>query len=328
MGIENALELTFEGNALGESLDDFGALRPSSDALDDREELRRRMSEDGYLYLPGLLNKDEVLTARQEVMDRLMKAGVLDPNYPAIEGIVRSGAELDPRATGSFLPHLARDNPPLDRVIHEGPMIDFHEYFLGGPVRYFDYTWFRAKLPGSLGPTTPHCDIVFMGRGTHRLFTSWVPYGDVPYEMGGLMLLENSHRLKDLQTGYGSTDVDLYCENEGDAKTLVERARAAGRALTGEEKAAIHWNSTGSYSRDAVAVRHELGGRWLTTAYELGDLLVFCITMMHASSDNRTNRLRISSDTRYQLASEAADERWIGADPPAHGIRAKRGMVC
>ena len=53
MGIENALELTFEGNALGESLDDFGALRPSSDALDDREELRRRMSEDGYLYFAG-----------------------------------------------------------------------------------------------------------------------------------------------------------------------------------------------------------------------------------------------------------------------------------
>jgi hypothetical protein len=28
------------------------------------------------------------------------------------------------------------------------------------------------------------------------------------------------------------------------------------------------------------------------------------------------------------LAREAVDERWIGGDPPAHGIRAKRGMVC
>jgi hypothetical protein len=286
------------------------------------------MEEDGYLYLPGLLHKNEVLAARQEVMDRMMDAGVLDPKYPAIEGIARPAAEIDSRATGSFMPLLARNNPPLDKVIHEGPMMAFYEFFLGGPVRYFDYTWFRVKRPGQGTATTPHCDIVYMCRGTQQLFTSWVPYGDVPYEMGGLMLLEGSHKLEDLKAGYGSTDVDLYCENEGDAKAIVEKAKAEGRQLTSEERASVHWNSTGAYSSDAVSVRQELGGRWLTTEYELGDLLVFCMNNLHASSDNRTRELRISSDTRYQLASEPADERWIGDDPPAHGIRAKRGMVC
>ena len=325
---EDTLNLTFNGNALVESPEDFGVLRSSTDARDDSGELRRRMVEDGYLYLPGFLNKDEVLEARREFMRRLMKAGVIDPAYPLMEGVARSGADLDSWPLGSFIRSLAANNPFLDQVIHEGPLIAFYENFLGGPVRYFDFTWMRVKLKGNNLATPPHCDIVFMSRGTQKLYTAWVPYGDVPYEMGGLMLLENSHKLEELKSGYGSTDVDLYCENEGNARAIVQRARAEDRDLTAEESASIRWNSKGAYSLDAVAVREELGGRWLTAEYEPGDLLVFCMNMIHASSDNRTNRLRISTDTRYQLASEPADHRWIGVDPPARGIRAKRGMIC
>lgn len=328
MGFEQVLDLTYQGRPLGKSLDDFGKLKESNDALHDRDELGRRMEEDGYLYLKGLLNYDEVKAARQEVMDRLMNAGVLDKRYPAIDGIAASDEEIDGRATGSFMPLLARNNPPLDKVIHEGPMIDFYTHFLGGPVSHFDYTWFRCKRPGVKTVTTPHCDIVYMGRGTKNLYTSWIPYGDVPYDMGGLILLEGSHKLAELKATYGSTDVDLYCENEGDAKAVVEAAQAEGRELTSEERQKLQWNSSGAYSSDAIATREELGGRWLTADYEMGDVLVFCMYIMHASADNASNAYRISSDTRYQLASEPQDERWIGDDPPAHGIRAKRGMVC
>lgn len=328
MGFEQVLNLAFHGKSLGTSMGDFGELHTSNDALHDRDELWRRIEEDGYLFLKGLLNKGEVLAARQEVMNRLMAAGVLDKRYPAMMGIAAPKEEIDGRATGSFMPLMARDNPALDKVIHEGPMIRFYEFFLGGPVRYFDYTWFRVKRPGINTATTPHCDIVYMGRGTHNLFTSWIPYGDVPIDMGGLILLDGSHKLSELKATYGATDVDLFCENEGDARDVVAAAKAEGRELTAEERTRIHWNSTGSYSNDAVVARAELGGRWLTAHYEVGDILVFGMHMMHASADNQSNQYRISSDTRYQLASEPADERWIGADPPAHGIRAKRGMVC
>ena len=40
------------------------------------------------------------------------------------------------------------------------------------------------------------------------------------------------------------------------------------------------------------------------------------------------DRLRISTDTRYQLASDPIDERWIGDTPGNWDIRDKRGMVC
>ena len=60
----------------------------------------------------------------------------------------------------------------------------------------------------------------------------------------------------------------------------------------------------------------------------MGDLLVFGMHMMHASHDNQTEELRISTDSRYQLASEPVDERWVGDNPSAHSIHAKRGTIC
>ena len=315
--------LTYRGRKIDTSSECFGALRTSADAAGDRAELWRRLEEDGYLFLPGQLDREEVLVARREVMERLAASGVLDERHPPMDGVFKAGGEL----TG-FLPRLAQDNPALDRVLYAGPMMAFYEFFLGAPVRHFDYTWFRAKTPGPASPTFPHYDIVYMGRGTPRLYTSWTPLGDVPCEMGGLMLLENSHRLETLKGTYGQTDVDLYCENEGNARETVRRARSENRPLRTGEMESIRWNSPGSYSADAAATREEFGGRWLTAEFRAGDLLVFGMFTMHASSDNRTDRIRISSDSRYQLASEEADERWIGPDPPAHGIRAKRGMIC
>ena len=49
-----------------------------------------------------------------------------------------------------------------------------------------------------------------------------------------------------------------------------------------------------------------------------GDVLIFGMFTMHGSINNTSDRFRISSDTRDQLAPEPVDERWIGAKPKAH----------
>jgi hypothetical protein len=55
------IELTYQGAPL--DMAEVGPLRRSNDALEDRDELHRRMGEDGYLFLPGLLDRDEVVAA-------------------------------------------------------------------------------------------------------------------------------------------------------------------------------------------------------------------------------------------------------------------------
>ncbi|NKB71630.1 MAG: phytanoyl-CoA dioxygenase [Candidatus Latescibacteria bacterium] len=309
-------------------LDRTGPLRASTDARADRAELHRRMEQDGYLFLPGLLDRQQVLEARGELLARLAKRGLLASDADPLAGVAAPGAAIDASATGALGRTLSQGNPHLDQVLYAGPMLEFYRFFLDGPVRHFDFTWFRAKPPGGSQTTTPHCDIVFMGRGTKRLYTSWTPFGDVPLGMGGLMVLENSHRQEKLKNTYGAGDVDLYCTNEGEAEQLITEARRAGRDLTSREKGRIRWDSSGAYSHDAVAVQNEWDGRWLTGPYQMGDVLIFSMYLMHASSDNHTNRIRLSSDTRYQRADEPIDERWIGANPARHGIGAKRGTIC
>ena len=50
--------------------------------------------------------------------------------------------------------------------------------------------------------------------------------------------------------------------------------------------------------------------------------------MVHASLDNPTDRVRLSSDSRYQPVSQPADERWVGETPTGHSLAGKRGRIC
>jgi hypothetical protein len=299
--------LTASHLAIDTSRDCFGELESSTQLLGELAALRDRMQTEGYLYLPGYLDRAEVLGARQEIAARLAAAGHIEPGTPPEELVAQAGLDI------AFMPDLARDNAALHRLLYSGRMIEFFTRFLGGEVRHYDYTWLRAVAPGR--GTAPHMDIVFMGRGTTNLYTTWTPLGDIPIEMGGLMILERSHQHERLNQGYGRKDVDVYCANHvGEGYT---RMGGGGNIAPG-----------GWLSKNPVKLREGLGGRWLTANFRAGDMLVFGMFTVHTSLDNQSDRIRISSDTRYQLAAEPVDERWIGDEPPGHGPSIKRGMIC
>ena len=238
------------------------------------------------------------------VTERLAMEGALEEGSDPDVARVRTGAAF------KFRPDLAIENAPLGRLLYAGRMMAFYERLLGGEVRHFDYTWLRAVSPGK--GTAPHGDSVFMNRGTTSLYTAWVPLGAIDYRLGGLIVLEQSHRLDEIKNSYGQRDVDTYCAD--DAGTEIPN---------GELKA---W--TGTLSDDPFALREQLGLRWLSAEFQLGDLLTFTMYTIHASLDNQTDRIRFSTDSRYQLASEPVDPRWIGEHPVGHGPEAKIGMIC
>jgi len=293
------------GHQLEPGEDKIGQMESANDVLDDREGLQERMAENGYLLLRDYLEVDRVLAARRHVLEQLAAQGQLDPSAPLMDGVPKPGAKL------FFQPELAqKNNPPLQNLLYnpEGRLMSFFKHFLGGDVKHFDFTWLRCVSPG-LG-TPSHCDIVYMGRGTRRLYTTWVPLGDVDFNRGGLMMLEGSHKNERLRNTYGQKDVDTYCSNHPD-----DPARTAN-------------GYNGWLSENPAQIRQTLGGRWLVSEYQPGDMVIFCMDIVHGGMDNRSNRLRLSSDSRYQLASEPCDERWIGENPPGHGAAGKRGRIC
>jgi ectoine hydroxylase-related dioxygenase (phytanoyl-CoA dioxygenase family) len=130
-----------------------------------------------------------------------------------------------------------------------------------------------------------------MGRGTVKnLYTVWTPLGDIPLELGTLAVLAGSHTLpsfQKLRETYGKMDVD--------------RDKVSGH-----------------FSNDPIEMVDQFGGQWKTTEFKKGDVMIFGMHLMHASTLNETNSYRISCDTRYQPADEPVDERWIGENPISH----------
>ncbi len=302
---EETPELFAAGRRLDTRENAFGRLRSSADAISDPIGLRSRMAEDGYLYVPGFFDRADVLNARTSLTDALAAEGSLDPEYPTLASIAKPDVEM------GFRPDIANGNQAVETLIYSPHLLQWFEAFLGGTVRHYDYTWLRAVSHGH--GTSPHCDIVYMGRGTSNLYTAWVPLGDVPLRVGGLMILEGSHQNEALRKNYGSLDVDAACDNHPGARNQVE---------------AMGFHESGAIGTDPIALRERLGGRWLTAEYRMGDLLVFSMFTVHASLDNQTREIRLSSDSRYQLASEPVDERWVGDRPIGHGPHAKKTLIC
>lgn len=287
-------QLTSNKAVLDTSADKFGELRESNDIADNPRSLRERIEQDGYLFIRGGLDRDQVLAARREILEKLDQVGEIDNSRPLMDAVYTGKSRRGEGDQDAFLKSL-RTGDQVRKLVRQGRLYEFYSKFFGREVRPLDYIWVRTVPLG--GFTGSHYDWVYMGRGSRNLHTTWIPTGDVPRQEGALLILENSHRQEELKSTYGQLDVDRDRDNN-----------QYGGAVGG-------W-----YSEDAVQVRDELGGRWLTTDFSAGDMLVFGMWTLHCSLDNNSpeNRIRITIDSRYQPADEPIDERWVGADPRGH----------
>ena len=259
-------------------------LRESNDILDNPDALRERMAADGYLLIRGLHDKEAILTARREILEKLKEKGLLAPDAPVMEGIFNSDYP-GPTSTGSMGNKSLTQIPAFKGIVEGKPIMDFFKHFLGGEARTFDFKWLRTAGPGAGSPI--HYDIVFMGRGTQDLYSCWTPLGDVSLDMGPIVFCLGSNQFEKVRATYGQADVD---------RDLIE----------------------GHFSDKPLEIVKKFGGRWATTTFSAGDVIIFSMFLMHASLVNTSNKIRITADTRYQLASEPIDERWIGEKPKGH----------
>ncbi|MGJ3243659.1 MAG: phytanoyl-CoA dioxygenase family protein [Opitutales bacterium] len=304
-----SIELSSGGRPLDASPDALGAMEEATHLLGDPEALREQLAETGYLLIRGFHDRDRVVAARRSILQKLADADWVDPDGPLEAGRLLPDAEKP-----AGLLEYAYEEPAVENVIYGPAMMALMDALLGGPAMHFDYTWLRTTPPGN--GTPPHCDLVFMGRGTHHLFTCWTPLGDIDYEQGGLMVLEDSHRKRNRIAGYLKGDFDSFCANRPEAE--IDRSERA---------------HAGHLTDNPVRLRQSLGGRWLTTEFRMGDILIFPMYLIHASLDNTSeDRVRLSTDSRYQLATEAVDPRWVrpapGERPPGHGPHVARGVIC
>jgi len=280
--LRTTTRLTSGRHELGMDSSEFGELVDSSHLLGDVEAVRRQMADEGYLYLAGFLDEAAVLAAREEILYKFAIVGEIDSvNHPMMDAVLADETYVHEVNAIAFTESL-RAGIAYTNVVLAPKLIEFFSGFLGGPARAFDFRWPRFMRTGEF--TGIHCDGPYITRGTRNVWSTWIPLGDVPMINGPIMILERSHRLETLRDTYGRRDADR--ENLG-------------------------W-----LSEDPIGLQRSLGGRWLSADFKVGDVLLFGPDLVHSSLDNNSpvRHARLSSDTRYQLASDPPDERYNGAD--------------
>ena len=163
----------------------------SASLLDSPTALRARLAEDGYLYLKGVVDKDAIMAARQEVFERLVKVGEI--REPAIDGIATGDSrrkELEPDL-GAFWRSIS-EGRKLRAASNGRDMQRIMSLIFGEPARNQDYIFLRA---GALGRATGlHFDYPFFTRAHDKVNTVWMPIGDVPVEDGPVVVVEEIGR--------------------------------------------------------------------------------------------------------------------------------------
>lgn len=259
---------------------------------EDWPSLRSRLAEEGYLFLRGVLDRQAVLEARKFVLQALheFKPHIfLDGTSPAA-----AQAAQGTSAVGLLGRQDIANADPVKTVLEAGSLFDLMEtIFESSEVVTTGFKWLRAVAPTEF--TGVHTDRVFLGRGSPRLLTAWLPLGDCPVEQGTMMLIPESQtmpELSDIRSSYGKSEVGKDGTRSGWLTDNGQDVEAWVHKVSG---------SSGSAS--------EAAPRWFTADFKAGDVILLRLDVLHMSAANRSNCLRISCDTRWLPADELRDPR-------------------
>ncbi len=118
----------------------------------------------------------------------------------------------------------------------------------------------------------------------------------------------------------------IYLEGSDAFGRIKEAEFSRANANLPPEKRISAYNEnmtrSGWLTEDLPSLADKLDTRWLMANYEAGDMVVHSPYMIHASTENFSldNRMRLSTDIRYQLVSDQIDQRWAKDWNPDDGL--------
>lgn len=284
-------ELVSNGHALDPSPHRLGRLT-ASDPAEPPETLLQRYEADGYLWLKGLLPRREVLDFRGYFFGQFKATGLLAAGSDPVEGRcdLQRGAEEGARKR---LMEIVR-SAAFESFCLKPQLWRFLDDFLGGMSYLHKRKMLRYTRPGDPSSTGAHYDLIYLRGGTNRLVTAWIPIGDVPARMGGLVYLEGSHGLgRKLEAEFALANASLSPQ---------ERVSAYNKNMS----------ETGWISKNLPDMAERFDRRWLFADYEAGDVVLHSPYTIHAATANADpdGIMRLSTDIRFQNVADEVDARW------------------
>ncbi|AWT59985.1 MAG: 1-deoxypentalenic acid 11-beta-hydroxylase [Candidatus Moanabacter tarae] len=239
----------------------FQPFRASNDTLDDPIELRRRIENEGYLFLRKFQDPEKLRDLRLRILERIDSASDwMLPNTKLSEGKVDpTKACTEPDREYQDVYHEVYKLQPFHEIAHSPEVVSLIGKLVESQVFPHPHVIARLWFPNYSKHTTPfHQDFVHF-QSNLQMITVWTPLSDCPIELGPLAIVEGSHRVGEVVDHHFSLGA-------GGQKVSVPESRGIPRC----------------------------------NDFELGDTLIFGCLMVHGALPNTTkDQLRISLDNRY-----------------------------
>ena len=168
---------------------------PANHLLDQPEELRAQLDRDGFLFFRELLPPNDVLAVRRDVLERCRAGGWLVPGSELMEGRVDPAkACVEPEPAFLDVYREVQKLESFHTLAHHPALQQAVSAVLGEPGLPHPNKIARLSFPQNVQYTTPaHQDFPFI-QGTAETFTTWIPLGDVPKQLGGLQVNAGTHK--------------------------------------------------------------------------------------------------------------------------------------
>jgi len=232
------------------------------------EALRKRMMQDGYLYLKGIMPASKLAEIRLDFTTICADEGWLKPGSESNQAICWTSPKVEGEEEYNQVYDRIQRLESLHSLPHSNELIKLMTDILGGSCFPHPLSVARLAFPyNEEWATPPHQDYP-NNQGTKELYACWIPLGDCPVQLGSLKVLEGSHALGLLPLQY----------------------------------------SLGAGHRQAVPNEQSEQLEWVGNDFEAGDILIFHSLTLHQSNPNSTDKIRLSVDYRFQREGDALTE--------------------
>lgn len=167
----------------------------SNDLLHEPSALRERAERDGYLFMKGLVNQDDILETRRDMAQILLEFGWIAPGTDLLEAITHRPAALHGDEEHQPVYERIQLLESFHSLAHDQAVSDLMTSLLGSDVMLHPANIARVVFPSATEHTTPAHQDFFHIQGNPDVWTAWIPLGACPQSHGGLSVLAGSHRV-------------------------------------------------------------------------------------------------------------------------------------
>jgi ectoine hydroxylase-related dioxygenase (phytanoyl-CoA dioxygenase family) len=244
--------------------EDVKAFFDATPLLPDSNAIQQRMAQDGYLFLKSVADPEVLVALRDQITAICDRYGWMKSGVDHRECI----SDHTPVVEGDdeYLPIYTEVQrlEAFHALAHEPGIMSAMRAVLGETAFPHPLSICRLVFPNNFAWATPAHQDYPNNQGSEDLYASWIPLVACPQTSGSLAILSGSNRLGLLPLEY----------------------------------------SLGAGHRRCVLDDRHQKLDWVSSGFELGDILIFHSLTIHKSLENQSESMRISVDYRYQREGE------------------------